>query len=79
MPRSFRRRMLVVDDDETLLATTAAVLSREGYDVETARDGFEALALLRGGLPDLLISDLMQDTHAAIRRSKRRFHRRKGE
>lgn len=58
MPRSFRRRILLVDDDESLLATTADVLRQEGYEVETARDGFEALALLRGSVPDLLISDL---------------------
>lgn len=55
---SFPARILVVDDDEALLVTTAAILLREGYDVRTARDGFEALTVLRGSIPDLLISDL---------------------
>ena len=54
----FHARILVVDDDEPLLVTTAAILFREGYDVRTARDGFEALAVLRGSIPNLLISDL---------------------
>jgi CheY-like chemotaxis protein len=58
MRQQFKYRVLIVDDNEALLATTAATLSHEGYDVETARDGFEALAALRGSLPDLIISDL---------------------
>lgn len=56
--RRFRHRLLLVDDDEALLVTLAARLSDEGYDVRTARDGFEALAVMREGAPDLLISDL---------------------
>ena len=59
-PRSgpFRTRILVVDDDETTLVTTANLLFREGHEVRTARDGFEALAVLRGNVPELLVSDL---------------------
>lgn len=55
---AFPTRILLVDGDENLLVTTAALLLREGYDVRTARDGFEALAVLRGSIPDLLVSDL---------------------
>ena len=47
-----------MDDEEELVRTTADVLTREGYSVQTARDGFEALAVLRGGQPEILISDL---------------------
>jgi CheY-like chemotaxis protein len=54
----FSARILIVDNDEKILVTAGAVLSREGYEIRTARDGFEALAVLRGDLPDLLISDL---------------------
>jgi len=56
--RMFPYRILIVDDDEALLVATAALLSREGYVIRTARDGFEALAALRGSIPDVLISDL---------------------
>ena len=55
---TFPARILVVDDEEALLITTAAILLREGYQVRTARNGFEALAVLRGSMPDLIISDL---------------------
>ena len=47
-----------MDDEEELLQTAADVLTREGYLVQTARDGFEALAVLLGGQPEILISDL---------------------
>jgi len=58
MPGRFNYRVLLVDNDEKLLQTTANVLKREGYFVQTARDGFEALAVLRGGQPEILVSDL---------------------
>ncbi|HLK34513.1 MAG TPA: response regulator [Terriglobales bacterium] len=58
VPHSFKYRILIVDDCESLLAAAAALLSREGYVVETAHDGFEALMLLRGSQPEILISDL---------------------
>lgn len=58
MPGRFNYRILLVDDDEKLLVTTADVLTRQGYLVQKAHDGFEALAVLRGGQPEILISDL---------------------
>lgn len=56
--QKFRRRILIVDDDEVVRSTISALLSREGYDVLVASDGFEALAAMRGGIPDLMITDL---------------------
>ena len=54
----FNYRVLVVDDDETIRLVSEAVLKQGGFDVRTAADGFEALALMRKAMPDLLISDL---------------------
>lgn len=54
----FKYRILVVDDDKVLLHTSKAVLETKGYEVRTARDGFEALIELRAGLPELIITDL---------------------
>ncbi len=54
----FQKRILLVDDDEAQLTLTHALLSKDGFNVVTARDGFEAIAALRDGLPDLIISDL---------------------
>lgn len=56
--RAFRYRILLADDNESLLVTLAERLCAEGYDVRTARDGFEALALMHEGAPDLIVSDL---------------------
>lgn len=58
MSGRFKYRILLVDDDVELLQTTADALTGEGYSVQTARDGFEALAVLRGGQPEIVISDL---------------------
>lgn len=58
MQETFPYRVLVVDDDEAVLTTTAAILRDAGYNVNTAHDGFEALAALRGSVPELLITDL---------------------
>jgi len=54
----FNYRILVVDDDLNILSVSAAVLSARGYDTRTARNGFEALAIMRKALPDLIICDL---------------------
>jgi signal transduction histidine kinase/ActR/RegA family two-component response regulator len=40
-------RLLVMDDDDTLLVLFKAVLTQLGYEVRTARDGAEAIALYR--------------------------------
>ncbi|HKW68379.1 MAG TPA: response regulator [Terriglobales bacterium] len=54
----FNFRILVVDDDPAVRDISSALLSSKGYEVRTARDGFEALVELRGALPDMIISDL---------------------
>jgi len=57
-PTGFNYRILVVDDEPVILETSSLILQNNGYEVETAKDGFEALAKLRRSLPDLIISDL---------------------
>src|SRR5829696_8246785 len=51
-------RLLVVDDEENLRITTAAILEREGYAVETASSGSEAVHLLEASEFDLVLTDL---------------------
>jgi CheY-like chemotaxis protein len=52
--------VLIVDDDPDLLDVTSFVIETEGMAVETARNGEEALALLRAGRqPWLVLLDLM--------------------
>ena len=51
-------RLLVVDDEENLRITTAAILEKEGYEVDTASSGNEAIALLANTDYDLVLTDL---------------------
>ncbi|HET8781503.1 MAG TPA: response regulator [Pyrinomonadaceae bacterium] len=51
-------RLLVVDDEESLRITTAAILEREGYSVDTASSGDEAISLLAQTDYDLVLTDL---------------------
>lgn len=51
-------RLLVVDDEESLRITTAAILEREGYVVDTASSGDEAISLIQELEYDLVLTDL---------------------
>jgi signal transduction histidine kinase len=51
-------RLLVVDDEESLRITTAAILEKEGYIVDTASSGDEAISLLQKLEYDLVLTDL---------------------
>ncbi len=52
-------KILVVDDEEDLLKLLNYNLKNEGYHVDCATSGEEALEKSRGVLPDLIILDLM--------------------
>jgi two-component system, OmpR family, response regulator MprA len=52
-------RILVVEDDPPLAATLERVLATEGYDVEAAGDGNEALRRTRERPFDLVVLDVM--------------------
>src|SRR5829696_6072533 len=52
--------LMVVDDDEATRDVLRELLEAEGYRVDTARNGVEALARMQGSpRPDLAIVDLM--------------------
>jgi len=51
---------MVIDDDHDIRATLGALLEDEGYRTVLAKNGREALQLLRGGLiPRAIVLDLM--------------------
>ncbi len=54
-------RLLVVDDDEGLRATLAETLRGAGFEVLEAGSGSEALGMLAGRLPDLVLLDAVMD------------------
>lgn len=51
-------RLLVVDDEENLRITTAAILEKDGYVVDTAASGDEAISLVQDFDYDLVLTDL---------------------
>jgi two-component system phosphate regulon response regulator PhoB len=51
--------ILIVDDEEDVLELVRYNLDRNGYQVQTASSGEEALAKAKKKLPDLVILDLM--------------------
>ena len=54
-----RQRVLVVDDEEDILELVKYNLAKDGFDVDGAATGEEALAAARSKHPDLVVLDLM--------------------
>lgn len=54
-----RRSALVVDDDTSIRNLVATLLRREGFEVETANDGLEAVLKLGLAEFDVIMLDLM--------------------
>jgi twitching motility two-component system response regulator PilG len=52
-------KILVVDDSKTIRRTAETLLSREGCQVFTAIDGFDALSKIADHQPDLIFVDIM--------------------
>jgi CheY-like chemotaxis protein len=54
------RRVLIVEDDEAIASLVRqALLDEGGYEVRRAGDGVEALEVLSGWRPDVIVLDLM--------------------
>jgi len=51
-------RVLLVDDEPLVRKLISGYLVAAGYVVRAAVDGLDAIGKLRGGLPDLIVSDL---------------------
>lgn len=54
-----KENILIVDDEEDVLELVRYNLDKNGYRIETATTGEDALAKARAKLPDLIILDLM--------------------
>jgi signal transduction histidine kinase len=51
--------VLIVDDDRTARETLVAMLEGEEYDLQLAKDGIQALQMLKQLQPDLILLDVM--------------------
>ena len=54
-----KRKILVVDDELAIRNLVRVVLERAGFEVTTARDGQEAIALLSASDYDVILLDVM--------------------
>jgi twitching motility two-component system response regulator PilG len=52
-------KVLVIDDSKTIRRTAETLLAKEGCEVFTAIDGFDALAKIADPQPDLVFVDIM--------------------
>ena len=59
--------ILIVEDDAVILNTLAYNLSRQGFGVQKAMSGAEAMKLARKLRPDLILLDLMLPGESGIR------------
>jgi twitching motility two-component system response regulator PilG len=58
-PRLAGLKVLVIDDSKTIRRTAETLLAREGCEVFTAVDGFDALSKVADHQPDIVFVDIM--------------------
>lgn len=58
MRRGVPVRVLVVDDDESIVSLMRLALEDEGYEVRTASNGRDGLALAAAFAPDVILLDM---------------------
>ena len=72
-------KVLVIDDSKTIRRTAETLLTKEGCEVFTAVDGFDALSKIADHQPDIVFVDIMMprldgyQTCALIKKNSR-FH-----
>lgn len=52
-------KVMVIDDSKTIRRTAESLLRKEGYEVITAVDGFEALSKISDQRPQIIFVDIM--------------------
>jgi len=75
---TLEQRILVVDDERSIVDAVATALRYEGYQVDEAHTGRDALASVAGSEPDLVVLDWMLPGLSGIelcRRLRRRAAR----
>jgi len=56
-PASYKLRILLVDDDSAMLMVMKMLLDNQGHTVALARNGEEALAMVKDFIPQLIMTD----------------------
>jgi DNA-binding response OmpR family regulator len=53
------KRVLIADDEPNIVTSLEYLMTKSGYEVQVARNGEEALALVETFMPDLVLLDVM--------------------
>jgi DNA-binding response OmpR family regulator len=53
-----KKRILVIDDDKSILRTFTRILRKNGYEIDVAETGKEAIEKSKGGSYDLALIDI---------------------
>ncbi len=53
------KKILIADDEPNIVAALEFLMKQQGYEVQVARNGEEALNLVEAGVPDLVLLDVM--------------------
>jgi two-component system, OmpR family, alkaline phosphatase synthesis response regulator PhoP len=61
-----QKKILIADDEPDILEILGYNLSREGYQVTTAKDGDDAIARAKSAKPDLIILDIMMPKKTGV-------------
>lgn len=59
MEKNLKQKVLIVDDENDILELLTYNLNKEGYQVQTAGDGKEAIEVAKIFFPDLILLDIM--------------------
>ena len=71
MAESIWPTVLVVDDDEMQRVVIDRLLTAHNFNLLFARDGFEALSILRTKRPDLILMDIMMPNMTGVETTRR--------
>lgn len=55
---AYKQKVLVIEDEHSIVSYLRAILTANGFDVITAKDGREAYSMLTSHCPDLMLLDL---------------------
>lgn len=61
-----QKKILVIDDDPVTIRALTGALTSKGYAVSSARDGAEAIGMVREDIPDMLLVDVNLEPHDAF-------------
>jgi len=65
------KKILVADDEPNIVTALEFLLQRNGFEVQVARNGDEALNLIESGQPDLVLLDVMMPLKSGYEVCKR--------